>query len=80
MRKRTVLVLRHYLDWDEVMIGRELGIPIGTVKTQANKALRQLRRFVQLEHSKLRQTLHALAREVDDSAPRVEAAIRDPAY
>jgi RNA polymerase sigma-70 factor (sigma-E family) len=45
--KRTVLVLRYYLDWDEATIARELGTSVGTVKSQASKGLAQLRRSLQ---------------------------------
>jgi RNA polymerase sigma-70 factor (sigma-E family) len=48
--KRTVLVLRYYLDWDEATIARELGTSVGTVKSQASKGLAQLRRSLQANH------------------------------
>jgi RNA polymerase sigma-70 factor (sigma-E family) len=47
VRKRTVLVLRYYLDWDEATIARELGTSIGTVKSQASRGLAQLRRSME---------------------------------
>lgn len=50
VRKRTVLVLRYYLDWDEATIARELGISVGTVKSQTSKGLAQLRRDLGAEH------------------------------
>jgi RNA polymerase sigma-70 factor (sigma-E family) len=50
VRKRTVLVLRYYLDWDEATIARELGTSTGTVKSQASKGLAQLRRSLGSEY------------------------------
>jgi len=57
--KRTVLILRYYLDWDEATIARELGTSVGTVKSQASKGLAQLRRSLQVNQDRLP---HALRR------------------
>lgn len=41
-RQRDVVVLRYYLDMSEAEIAAALGIPTGTVKSLAHRALRQL--------------------------------------
>lgn len=45
-RQRAVLVLRYYEDLSEEQIGEVLGIRPGTVKSQASRALTQLRRLL----------------------------------
>ena len=44
--QRRVVVLRHLLELSEAEVAAELGIPIGTVKSQASRALARLRESV----------------------------------
>ena len=41
-RQRAVVVLRYFEDWSEAQIAAELGIAVGTVKSQLHKGLRRL--------------------------------------
>ncbi|QJW38188.1 SigE family RNA polymerase sigma factor [Cellulosimicrobium protaetiae] len=43
LRQRRVVVLRHLLDLSEAEVSHELGIPVGTVKSTASRALARLR-------------------------------------
>jgi RNA polymerase sigma-70 factor (sigma-E family) len=43
-RQRAVVVLRYHEDIPELEVARLLGIPVGTVKSTANRALARLRR------------------------------------
>jgi RNA polymerase sigma-70 factor (sigma-E family) len=47
-RQRAVIVLRYYDDLSEAEIARTLGCSPGTVKSQASRALRTLRRELEL--------------------------------
>ena len=46
-RGRDVVILRYYLDLSEAEIATTLGIPAGTVKSIAHRALRQLREAIE---------------------------------
>jgi RNA polymerase sigma-70 factor (sigma-E family) len=41
--QRAIVVLRHYADYSEADVAATLGCSVGTVKSQAHRALRQLR-------------------------------------
>jgi RNA polymerase sigma-70 factor (sigma-E family) len=43
LRQRRVVVLRHLLDLSEREVAEELGMPVGTVKSTASRALARLR-------------------------------------
>ncbi|MDO8121040.1 SigE family RNA polymerase sigma factor [Isoptericola sp. b490] len=43
VKQRRVVVLRHLLDLSEAEVATELGIPLGTVKSTASRALDRLR-------------------------------------
>ncbi len=43
-RERAVIVLRYYVDLAEADVARELGCPVGTVKSTTARALAKLRR------------------------------------
>lgn len=43
VRQRRVVVLRHLLDLSEAEVARELGLPHGTVKSNASRGLARLR-------------------------------------
>jgi RNA polymerase sigma factor (sigma-70 family) len=48
-RQRAVIALRYYEDQSEADIARILGCSVGTVKSQASKALSKLRMIVTLD-------------------------------
>lgn len=52
-RQRAVLVLRYLYDLDEAAIALELGVSIGTVKSQASKAMAKLRADAPDQHEEL---------------------------
>lgn len=43
LKQRRVVVMRHMLDLSETEVSAELGIPVGTVKSTASRALARLR-------------------------------------
>ncbi|MFF2623915.1 SigE family RNA polymerase sigma factor [Oerskovia jenensis] len=43
LKQRRVVVMRHMLDLSETEVSTELGIPVGTVKSTASRALARLR-------------------------------------
>ena len=45
-KERAVIVLRHYLDVSEADVGRELGLPAGTVKSLNARGLAKLRQWL----------------------------------
>ena len=47
-RQREVIVLRFWLDLTEAQVAAELGCSVGTVKSQASRALEKLRRSAEL--------------------------------
>ena len=46
VKQRRVVVLRHLLELSEAEVAAELGIPIGTVKSTASRALARLRETI----------------------------------
>ena len=46
-RRRTVLVLRYYLDMSEAEVASTLGCRVGTVKSTAHRALKDLRKMLE---------------------------------
>ena len=46
-RRRTVVVLRYYLDLSEAEVASALGCRVGTVKSTAHRALKDLRRMLE---------------------------------
>ena len=46
-RRRTVIVLRYYLDMSEAEVASTLGCRVGTVKSTAHRALKDLRRALE---------------------------------
>jgi RNA polymerase sigma-70 factor (sigma-E family) len=42
-RQRAAIVLRYYLDLPEFEVARQLGVPVGTVKSLAHRGLHRLR-------------------------------------
>ena len=50
-RQRAVIVLRYFLDLSEAEAAETLGCSVGTVKSQASKAIRRLREHAAAEVS-----------------------------
>ena len=50
-RQRTALVLRYYLDLSEVEVARQLGVPVGTVKSLVHRGLARLRHRLGAEYA-----------------------------
>ncbi|PJJ70214.1 RNA polymerase sigma-70 factor (sigma-E family) [Sediminihabitans luteus] len=48
VRQRRVVVLRHLLDLPESEVATELGMPVGTVKSTASRALARMRQIIEL--------------------------------
>lgn len=46
-RRRTVLILRYYLDLSEAEVASTMGCRIGTVKSTSHRALQELRRMLE---------------------------------
>ena len=46
-RRRTVVVLRYYMDMSEAEVASTLGCRVGTVKSTAHRALKDLRRMLE---------------------------------
>ncbi|WP_344247567.1 SigE family RNA polymerase sigma factor [Isoptericola hypogeus] len=49
LRQRRVVVLRHLMGLSEAEVSRELGMPVGTVKSSASRALAHLRAVLDLD-------------------------------
>ncbi|MBL0886115.1 sigma-70 family RNA polymerase sigma factor [Myceligenerans sp. I2] len=47
LKQRRVVVMRHLLDLSETEVTRELGMPLGTVKSTASRGLAQLRTILE---------------------------------
>lgn len=47
LKQRRVVVMRHLLDLSETEVARELGMPLGTVKSTASRGLTQLRTILE---------------------------------
>jgi RNA polymerase sigma-70 factor (sigma-E family) len=47
LKQRRVVVMRHLLDLSETEVARELGMPLGTVKSTASRGLAQLRTILE---------------------------------
>ncbi|WP_246012121.1 SigE family RNA polymerase sigma factor [Myceligenerans xiligouense] len=47
LKQRRVVVMRHLLDLSETEVSRELGMPLGTVKSTASRGLTQLRTILE---------------------------------
>ncbi|WP_425955447.1 SigE family RNA polymerase sigma factor [Xylanimonas sp. McL0601] len=49
LKQRRVVVLRHLLDLTEAEVAAELGVPVGTVKSNASRGLAHLRAILELD-------------------------------
>ena len=50
-RQRAAIVLRYYLDLPEAEVARQLGVPVGTVKSQVHRGLARLRDWLGAEYA-----------------------------
>jgi DNA-directed RNA polymerase specialized sigma24 family protein len=50
-RQRAAIVLRYYLDLPEVEVARQLGVPVGTVKSLVHRGLARLRQRLGAEYA-----------------------------
>ncbi len=50
-RQRAAIVLRYYLDLPEAEVARQLGVPVGTVKSLVHRALARLRQRLGAEYA-----------------------------
>ena len=50
-RQRAAIVLRYYLDLPEAEVARQLGVPVGTVKSLVHRGLARLRQRLGAEYA-----------------------------
>jgi len=58
-RQRAAIVLRYYLDLSEAEVARQLGVPVGTVKSLVHRGLARLRDRLGVEYAGERLTSNA---------------------
>ena len=76
LRKRQCVVLRHCLDLSEADTAAQLGISVGTVKSQTSKGVAELERL--LSNSGDQQSRHQRATRQRGSQPRPRRAKAEP--